>query len=150
MSSEQRRGAVVIVVVLIAAGALMQTQSGCGKRESNRSGPNLSWLDSLDEALAQAARDERLVLADVRSDGCGWCDKLEAETFTDARVAAKLATFTLVKIDFNRQRDLALQWGVRGTPTTVVLDAEGTVIKTLEGFRPPDDYLAFLNAIGQQ
>jgi len=144
MTSEQRRSVVVVVAVLIAAGALAYMQFGRGRRESD-----LPWLDSLDEALAQARRDERLVLADVRSDACGWCDKLEAETFTDARVAGKLATFTLVKINFGVQRDLALGWGVRGTPTTVVLDAEGAVIDTLEGFRPPDEYLAFLNGIGQ-
>jgi protein disulfide-isomerase len=97
-----------------------------------------SWLTDFEAAKATATKDAKVILADFTgSDWCGWCKKLEAEVF-DTPEFRKWAgeKVVLLKVDFPRKteqseelqkqnKQLAEQYGIRGFPTILFLDAEG-------------------------
>lgn len=49
--------------------------------------------------------------------------------------------FDEVNVDSDEGRELAIKFGVRGLPTTLFIDEEGSVVKTIVGIKPSVEYL---------
>jgi len=107
------------------------------------------WLTDYDEALAAAAKDGRPVLVDFTgSDWCGWCVKLDKDTFSKPEWQSFAKdNLVLLKVDFPKRTNLpaaqekandALQakFGVDGFPTLVLLDSKGKEIARHGGYLP--------------
>jgi protein disulfide-isomerase len=96
------------------------------------------WKTDYSAALAQAAKENKMVLLDFTgSDWCGWCIKLQKDTFSKPEFK-KFAeqSLVLVELDFPRGKtqsdelkrqneELAEKFGVQGFPTLVLLDPQG-------------------------
>jgi thioredoxin-related protein len=96
------------------------------------------WDDDYSKALAEAAKDKKMVLLDFTgSDWCGYCIKLDDQVFSKPPFK-QLARehLVLVKLDFPRGKrlpkktqeqnaELKTKFGIRGYPTVVLVDAEG-------------------------
>jgi thioredoxin-related protein len=106
-----------------------------------------TWLTSVPQATAQAKKENKLLLLDFTgSDWCGWCKKLDAETFSKPEFidyAAK--NLVLVEVDFpshklqpaalkEANKALKEKYSVKGYPTLVVLNPDGTVLWKQTGF----------------
>jgi thioredoxin-related protein len=123
----------VALFVCCMAGSLMAADS--------------SWLTSVPDAKAQAKKENKLVLLDFTgSDWCGWCKKLDAETFSKPAFAdyAK-KNLVLVEVDFPHAKALSAdlkaankalkeKYEVTGFPTLVVMKADGTVVWKQVGY----------------
>jgi thioredoxin-related protein len=105
------------------------------------------WLTSVPDATAQAKKENKLVLLDFTgSDWCGWCKKLDAETFSKSDFTDYARkNLVLVEVDFPAQKqqsaelkaaNKALQekYSVNGYPTLVVLKPDGTVLWKQVGY----------------
>ena len=100
------------------------------------------FTDNLDEALAKAKAEGKLVYACFSgSDWCYWCKKLEKEVLSDPLfVANVMDDYVLVFIDSpenkallsNRAKaeneKLTKKYGIRGFPTALILDGNGNRI----------------------
>jgi protein disulfide-isomerase len=96
------------------------------------------WKSDYTAALAEAAKDNKMVLLDFTgSDWCGWCIKLQKDTFSKPEFK-KFAeqSLVLVELDFPREKpqsdelkkqneELAEKFGIQGFPTLVLLDPQG-------------------------
>ena len=96
------------------------------------------WKTDYTAALAEAAKENKMVLLDFTgSDWCGWCIKLQKDTFSkpDFKKFAQ-ESLVLVELDFPRGKtqsdelkkqneELAEKFGVQGFPTLVLLDPQG-------------------------
>jgi len=117
------------------------------------------WLTDYKAALEQAAKENKPVLLDFTgSDWCGWCVKLDKETFSEASFKKFAAgNLILVEIDFPRNkpqsdevkkqnRELQAQFGVDGFPTLVLLDSKGKEIARNPGYLAggPDALIAWV------
>lgn len=102
------------------------------------------WHRSLEDALAEATKRDSLVLVDAYADWCRWCKVLDKNTLSSKKVHAELKSFALLKLNTEENPALARRFGVRGLPTTLVLDKTGKVIAGKSGYLPPDAYIAFL------
>lgn len=59
----------------------------------------INWVYSLDEALELAKNEDRQIMVDVYADWCGWCTKLDNETYRDETVIDMSKEFINLKID---------------------------------------------------
>ena len=96
------------------------------------------WKTDYTAALERAAKENKMVLLDFTgSDWCGWCIKLQKDTFSKPEFK-KFAeeSLVLVELDFPRGKtqsdelkkqneELAEKFGVQGFPTLVLLDPQG-------------------------
>lgn len=117
----------------------------CFPSQTTTSG--VQWLTNLPQAQAQAKNENKLVLLDFTgSDWCGWCIKLDQDTFSKPEFADYARkNLVLVQLDFPdkkpqakalKQANAALQkkYGVTGYPTLIAMKPDGTVVWTQTGY----------------
>ena len=102
------------------------------------------WVEDFDKGLEKAKTEKKFALVDFTgSDWCGWCIKLDKEIFSkkEFKDYAK-DKLVLVEIDFPRTKPLpkakqekhdalAKEHNVKGFPTVLVFDSEGTKLGQL-------------------
>lgn len=104
----------------------------------------ITWHQSLPEAFAEAQQRNTLIVVDCYADWCHWCKQLDADTLSNPTVQTRLRDFTLARINTDQQPAVAQRYGVSGLPTTLVLNAQGTVVLNHSGYMSPDEYLNML------
>jgi thioredoxin 1 len=83
-------------------------------------------------------QSDTLVLVDFWHEQCSWCKRLEpiysevAEEYKDKVKFAKLNV-----LESNENRNIAVKYGVMGTPTLVFF-CEGRTVETVAGFQPKE------------
>ena len=116
----------LLVTSLVSGGIIASSEAAEG------------WKKDYTAALAEAAKENKMVLLDFTgSDWCGWCIKLQKDTFSKPEFK-KFAqeSLVLVELDFPRGKtqsdelkkqneELAEKFGVQGFPTLVLLDPQG-------------------------
>lgn len=106
------------------------------------------WQTNLDSGLKSAKKQNKYVLADVYTDWCGWCKRLDKDTFSDARVVSYLnSKFVCVKINAEGSDDnrrVAQKYNVHGYPCALVFNTHGKFIGRLSGYLDADQYPAAL------
>jgi uncharacterized protein len=108
----------------------------------------VAWQPWSDAAFAQAAREHKFVLLDLEAVWCHWCHVMDAETYHNPQVIARLnQRFITVRVDQDSRPDLASRYEDYGWPATIVFAADGSEIVKRRGFIPPDDMSSMLQAI---
>jgi thioredoxin-related protein len=82
------------------------------------------------------------------ADWCKYCKVMEAQTFGNAAVIAYLnRNFIAMKVNSDKETQRAVDFGVRGLPSTWFLTADGKRISNRPGLIPPKDMLNILKFI---
>jgi|TARA_R110002049_G_scaffold129938_1_gene288018 thioredoxin-related protein len=120
----------------------------------------ITWY-SFEEAIQKTAEKPKMVLVDVYTDWCGWCKKMDRNTFTDSKVIEYVnENFYAVKLNAeDRKRKfefkgkeyteqmMAYNMRVRSYPNFVVMDAAMENITQLPGYREPDNFISSLKIL---
>jgi thiol:disulfide interchange protein DsbD len=112
----------------------------------------IGTLAELDARLSQTTRP---VMLDFYADWCVTCKEMERFTFTDARVQAQLAGFTLLQADVTagseQDRLLLQRFRLFGPPGIIFFDAAGKEIAGVRviGYQNADLFLRSVGAAGQ-
>ena len=112
----------------------------------------LSWIGDFSQAQSQAKQEQKLILLNFSgSDWCGPCIKLKHDVFESAEFDQfAQGKLVLVRADFPRlkknqlpkdQQDrndqMAERYNPNGKfPLTVLINAQGKVVKEWEGYQP--------------
>jgi thioredoxin-related protein len=104
---------------------------------------NLNWKD-VTSGLQEAKQSHKYVLADVYTDWCGWCKRLDKDTFTNSELTNFLSQkFVSVKAnaeDGGAGQKLAGDYGVNGYPCALVFDPSGKMIGRVVGYKDAAGY----------
>lgn len=153
--------AVLSMLVPCAAGVLPSSTPLPGSHALS-SGSSVTWL-SWEDAMARQSRDGGKVFLSIYTDWCGWCKRMDLQTYGHSKIAAYLnANFHPVKLDAEYKAPLSYQGktyefvknGKRGYhelaaellrgrlsyPGVVFLDEEGKVIQAIVGFKTPQQF----------
>jgi thioredoxin-related protein len=120
----------------------------------------IEWM-KFEDAIAASEKNQKMLLVDVYTDWCGWCKKMDKETFTDPNVIAYInESFYAVKLnaeDKNRTFDfqgkifteaqMASAMRVNSYPNFVIIEPSLQNITHLPGYRPAKQFLEGLSAI---
>jgi len=120
-----------------------------------------TWIPFQD-AVRAADSSGKMVLVDVWSRRCGWCARMQRETYTEPEVLRYLNDhFETGRLDIDIRADtisymgydlssaeLSAALGASGTPTTIFLDRDGSYVTRLPGFHPADRFLDVLHYMG--
>ena len=121
----------------------------------------LNWLP-YNEGLLKAEKESKYVLIDFYTDWCGYCKKMDKETYTDQEVLKAISkNFVTIKINAESEnkvvegdkeiteRGLANLFQVSGYPTIWFLESDNEKIAPLPGFVPAQQFKIVLDYIGE-
>jgi len=104
----------------------------------------LTWQKDLDQTLEMARRHKKMVLVDVYTDWCGWCHKLDRDTYTNPEVISFVnSQFICLKIDAEdggKGERFARTYRVTAFPCIILLDATGKKVGAFYGYRSADQF----------
>lgn len=129
----------------------------------------LSWSEA--EVLATTDKNPKKIFVDIYTDWCGWCKKMDKDTFQNAEVATYMeANFYMVKLDGEGKEVIeykgktfkfvpsgrngyhefaaALMGGRMSYPTTVFLDEEMNILSPVPGYQKPKPFLNIAKYFG--
>nr|WP_299346673.1 DUF255 domain-containing protein [Allomuricauda sp.] len=139
---------------------------------ANIQAQNVQWI-SWEEAveLAQTDANPKKIFVDVYTDWCGWCKKMDKDTFQNAEVAAYMkANFYMVKMDAEGKESIdyqgktfkfipsgrrgyhelaaALLQGKMSYPTVVFLDEDLNMLSPVPGYQKAKPFLQIARYFG--
>ncbi len=133
-------GALIIIGVASGGKDLFQPLKGLSSggtvasREAHLTFRQIKGVDGLEQALAEAKRNNQPVFLDFYADWCISCKEYEALTFTDPAVQQALAPAMLLQADVtpNDEQDQALmkKLGIFGPPALLFFDTNGNEIES--------------------
>lgn len=127
-------GLVVLLLFLILA-------HGSCTKETAEVGGSLEWLTSFDNALQTAQQKHKPIMIDFYADWCGWCKRLDTDTYAHADVVSKAEDFIALKIDADVERGLSSRYRIAGLPTILFIDQTGSEIHRVVGYRRPQQFV---------
>lgn len=142
MSRKHLKAFGIVVAVLVAA----QIFASCAKETKEEAASEITWLTSYDDAIAAAKKNKQPVMIDFYADWCGWCKRLDSDTYVSADVVALAQDFVSLKIDADVDKELSSTYKVVGLPTILFIDANGKEVHRVVGYRPPDDFVKEMNS----
>ena len=123
-------------------------KSDAGRETTSR---ELKWYHNFSEALAEAKAKNKLVFADVYTDWCGWCKRLDRDTFSDPTMVAYLAEkYICVKVNAENGKEnvkLAEDAEVTGFPTGLVFKSSGELLGKVSGYKDAFGYKSALESL---
>lgn len=123
----------------------------------------INWVN-YEDGLALAQELEMLVLIDFSTAWCGYCKKMDRETFKNTRVIDFINdNFIAIKVDGDSRREFEIDgfvtterritkemYGVRGFPTFWFLESDGTKIGRQPGYQPAAGFLTLLEYVSNR
>lgn len=103
---------------------------------------------NLEDALDEAAKQNKFVFIDFRAEWCGPCRNLEKTTWKDEAVGNWLKEHAVtVMIDTDEQPELAAQFDVEEIPNLVFLDSKGNLLDRFAGYKNAADFLSWAETV---
>lgn len=154
------------LVLLTLIGVVFLGVAGLNAQEVN-------WM-SWDEAMqrSQADANPKKIFIDIYTDWCGWCKRMDKDTFQNPEVAAYMRdTFYMVKLDGEHKEPIvyngktynyvakgrrgyhelaaALLQGRLSYPTVVFLDESRQMLSPVPGYQKPEPFLKIAKYFGE-
>lgn len=112
---------------------------------------SIAWIDAPADALAEAARTGRPIVAYVTSDHCGYCRKMERETWSEPAVGRLVSErFVPLRLHADKNPAEVQALRVRAFPTTVLISSEGRAFTGRSGFMAPAELAELLRPALEQ
>lgn len=94
---------------------------------------------TMDDILAKADDESKMVMIDFYTDWCVWCKVLDDSTYTDPEVIELSKNFINFKVNAekNEGRLLVRRYGVMGYPTILFINKEGIEVDRWIGYAKP-------------
>ncbi|MDN3551141.1 thioredoxin family protein [Mucilaginibacter aquaedulcis] len=134
---------IIMCFVVCAFGSKAQ---GVNKIKGKPASEIIFIENSWNEALKQAAAQNKYIFVDAYATWCGPCKLLKATTFKNNKVAEFYnSNFINVALDMEKGEgpELAAQWGLQAYPTLIVFTPKGKPVYGTVGFIKPDDLIKF-------
>jgi thioredoxin-related protein len=124
--------------------------------------PRVEWVE-YGAALNRARQENKHLIIDFYTDWCGWCKRMDRDTYGDSTVASYLnAHFIVSKVNAESPQrfkvgdktvsgiELARDFAVKGFPITWFIRPNGERIDGLPGYHPPAKFQKVLEFVHER
>ena len=98
----------------------------------------ITWERDYEKAVERARTEKKSIIADMFTDWCELCKKMDAETFAEPRLIQKMASkYVWLKLNTETEEDgirLQKEFAILTYPTILVLDSQGEEVDRIDRF----------------
>ena len=99
---------------------------------------SMTWERDYEKAIERAQAEKKLIIADMFTDWCALCKKMDAETFAEPQLIQKMADeYVWLKLNTETEEDgkrLQKDFAILTYPTILVLDGQGEEVDRIDRF----------------
>ncbi|MBU7013245.1 MAG: DUF255 domain-containing protein [Theionarchaea archaeon] len=110
----------------------------------------IQWMDDYEAALEKAQAENKLIYIDFYTTWCKYCTQMDEETYSEIRII-KLLTEDFVAVRLNREdpenEDIVSLYRIFGQPVEIVINAQGEIVWTHQGFLDAPELYYYLTTI---
>ncbi|WP_299467999.1 DUF255 domain-containing protein [uncultured Gimesia sp.] len=111
-------------------------------------GEEIKWQTDLKQAAQQARTEEKAMLIQIGASWCGFCHKMEKETYRDPKVIRHVnSCFIPIRVDADQHAELVEAIGISGLPTTAIITPQLKIVKKISGYVAAQEMEGHLNKI---
>lgn len=115
---------------------------------SHVQGEEIHWRTNLKQAALQARAEDKAMLIQIGASWCGFCHKMEKETYQDPKVIKHVnSCFIPIRVDADQNAELVEAIGVAGLPTTAIITPQLKIVKKISGYVAAQELEGHLNKI---
>ena len=104
----------------------------------------ITWERDYNKAIQRAQAEKKLVVADMFTDWCVLCKKMDAETYADPQLIKNIANkYVWLKLNTETEEDgkrLQKEFAILTYPTTLVLDSRGEEVDRIGRFLTANEF----------
>jgi thiol-disulfide isomerase/thioredoxin len=115
----------VCLVLMLAGGWRYAFTAGAGP---------VHWYDSVEEASAEARRENRPMMIDFWATWCAACRVMESDVYSSDEFEEATSRLYPVRIDYDKKTALARKYNVASLPTIVFTDSYGNELFRYSGY----------------
>ena len=105
------------------------------------------WRTDVAAARREGLQRNQPILLDFWASWCGPCNTMDAEVFSQERVALALRKAWVIRVDIDRHTDIARRYEVEATPTLIVTDGHGNELFRHRGLLSADQLVKIMAAV---
>ncbi len=156
----------VFLSILLGLTAALISSFNAFKPKSDN---EIKWI-SFEQAVELQKTKPKKIIVDVYTDWCGWCKKMDKNTYTDAEIIRQIeANFYFVKLNAEQKEEIkykdkvftfkqeykanelavSLLNGQMSYPSTVFLDEDMNLLTVVPGYLTPKDLNPILKYFGE-
>ena len=116
--------------------------------------PGIGWQRNLDDAFKLAAEKDRPLMVEFMAEWCPSCRMMEDSTFVDPGVIEKAGRFVPVRIDVDKQKEVAerykssaRKYGGIGIPNILFMTRDGVRLKQRIGYMDAATLTAVMDSV---
>lgn len=139
------RGLLATVAIAALTAGAMQTGAKTEQKAARKSAAQtIQWQPSLAAAEKESQQTGKPVMVVFNATWCGACRMLEQQTLTNAKVIEAAQQWVAVKVDVDKEKKIAEQYGIQSLPTTGFFRGDGGPKLGFVGAAGPDDMVKIM------
>ncbi len=143
----RNRYVAVFLIALVTVSLLSAQNLPQQEEQTIRSEKNLKWFDSYQAGMSAAQAQKRPVLIKFEAQWCQWCKKLDSEVLAQPQIVEALENYVCIKIDTDKQRNVALAYGVGSLPRIIIVNTHSEIVGDWLGFRDAPEFSKSLEEV---
>jgi len=117
--------------------------------EAKASAKSIKWLTSLEDALTLSRETKKMVMVDVVTGWCGWCRKMDRDTYSDKEVIELCSAYVCLRANPEEDQTFASKFQVNEFPAVLFLKSDGTEADRLYGYKIPSEFKRSVSSIAE-
>lgn len=114
---------------------------------STYSSAQILWVSDMKLAQSLAISENKFILIDFWATWCGPCVEMDKKMWGNEVINPVRDKFIGLKIDIDRNRQLAQKYGVTSIPNVIIIDPAENKLWSQVGFSSPAPYLSILEKL---